>query len=106
MRNIFWQTLKKNGLLLVILIAAIIASIAMSVTPPLILQYIVDSLVSGSFSAYPLLTAGILYFALNAGSGLPQGDADHRLRPENHPRPALSHVPAPRRIAGGVLRQP
>ena len=42
----------------------------MSVTPPLILQYIVDSLVSGSFSAYPLLTAGILYFALNAGSGL------------------------------------
>lgn len=70
MRNIFWQTLKKNGLLLVILIAAIIASIAVSVTPPLILQYIVDSLVSGSFSAYPLLTAGILYFALNAGSGL------------------------------------
>ena len=51
MRNIFWQTLKKNGLLLVILIAAIIASIAVSVTPPLILQYIVDSLVSGSFSA-------------------------------------------------------
>lgn len=70
MRNIFWQTLKKNGLLLVVLIAAIIASIAVSVTPPLILQYIVDSLVSGSFSAYPLLTAGILYFALNAGSGL------------------------------------
>ena len=70
MRNIFWQTLKKNGLLLVILIAAIIASIAVGVTPPLILQYIVDSLVSGSFSAYPLLTAGILYFALNAGSGL------------------------------------
>lgn len=70
MRNIFWQTLKKNGLLLVILIATIIASIAVSVTPPLILQYIVDSLVSGSFSAYPLLTAGILYFALNAGSGL------------------------------------
>ena len=68
MRNIFWQTLKKNGLLLVVLIAAIIASIAVSVTPPLILQYIVDSLVSGSFSAYPLLTAGILYFALNAGS--------------------------------------
>ena len=58
MRNIFWQTLKKNGLLLVVLIAAIIASIAVSVTPPLILQYIVDSLVSGSFSAYPLLTAG------------------------------------------------
>lgn len=70
MRNIFWQTLKKNSLLLVVLIAAIIASIAVSVTPPLILQYIVDSLVSGSFSAYPLLTAGILYFALNAGSGL------------------------------------
>lgn len=70
MHNIFWQTLKKNGLLLVVLIAAIIASIAVSVTPPLILQYIVDSLVSGSFSAYPLLTAGILYFALNAGSGL------------------------------------
>ena len=70
MRNIFWQTLKKNILLLVVLIAAIIASIAVSVTPPLILQYIVDSLVSGSFSAYPLLTAGILYFALNAGSGL------------------------------------
>lgn len=60
MRNIFWQTLKKNILLLVVLIAAIIASIAVSVTPPLILQYIVDSLVSGSFSAYPLLTAGIL----------------------------------------------
>lgn len=70
MRNVFWQTLKKNGLLLVVLIAAIIASIAVSVTPPLILQYIVDSLVSGSFSAYPLLTAGVLYFALNAGSGL------------------------------------
>ena len=51
MRNVFWQTLKKNGLLLVVLIAAIIASIAVSVTPPLILQYIVDSLVSGSFSA-------------------------------------------------------
>ena len=47
MRNIFWQTLKKNILLLVVLIAAIIASIAVSVTPPLILQYIVDSLVSG-----------------------------------------------------------
>ena len=70
MRNVFWQTLKKNGLLLVVLIAAIIASIAVSVTPPLILQYIVDSLVSGSFSAYPLLTAGILYFALTASSGL------------------------------------
>lgn len=34
MRNIFWQTLKKNSLLLVVLIAAIIASIAVSVTPP------------------------------------------------------------------------
>lgn len=43
MRNIFWQTLKKNGLLLVVLIAAIIASIAVSVTPPLILQYIPSS---------------------------------------------------------------
>ena len=70
MRNIVWQILRKNSLLLFILILAIIASIAVSVTPPLILQYIVDSLVSGSFSAYPLLTAGILYFALNAGSGL------------------------------------
>lgn len=70
MRNVFWQTLKKNGLLLLVLILAILASIAVSVTPPLILQYIVDSLVSGSFAAYPLLTAGILYFALTAGSGL------------------------------------
>ena len=34
------------------------------------MQYIVDSLVSGSFSTYSLLTAGLLYFALNAGSGL------------------------------------
>lgn len=70
MRNVFWQTLKKNGLLLLVLMLAILASIAVSVTPPLILQYIVDSLVSGSFAAYPLLTAGILYFALTAGSGL------------------------------------
>ncbi|MFV0618002.1 ABC transporter ATP-binding protein [Megasphaera sp. WILCCON 0056] len=70
MRNVFWQTLKKNGLLLLVLVLAILASIAVSVTPPLILQYIVDSLVSGSFAAYPLLTAGILYFALTAGSGL------------------------------------
>lgn len=70
MRNIVWQILRKNSLLLFILILAIIASIAVSVTPPLILQYIVDSLVSGSFSAYPLLIAGTIYFALNAGSGL------------------------------------
>lgn len=70
MSNVFWQTLRQNGLLLLVLILAIAASIAVSVTPPLILQYIVDSLVSGSFSPYPLLTAGILYFALNAGSGL------------------------------------
>ena len=70
MRNIVWQILRKNSLLLFILILAIIASIAISVTPPLILQYIVDSLVSGSFSTYPLLIAGIVYFALNAGSGL------------------------------------
>lgn len=70
MRNIVWQILRKNSLLLFILILTIIASIAVSVTPPLILQYIVDSLVSGSFSAYPLLIAGTIYFALNAGSGL------------------------------------
>lgn len=70
MSNVIWQTLRQNGWLLVILILAIAASIAVSVTPPLILQYIVDSLVSGSFSTYSLLTAGLLYFALNAGSGL------------------------------------
>lgn len=70
MSNVIWQTLRQNGWLLVVLILAIAASIAVSVTPPLILQYIVDSLVNGSFSPYPLLTAGILYFALNAGSGL------------------------------------
>ena len=70
MSNVIWQTLRQNGWLLVILILAIAASIAVSVTPPLILQYIVDSLVRGSFSTYSLLTAGLLYFALNAGSGL------------------------------------
>ena len=70
MSNVIWQTLRQDGWLLVVLILAIAASIAVSVTPPLILQYIVDSLVSGSFSTYSLLTAGILYFALNAGSGL------------------------------------
>ena len=41
MRNIVWQILRKNSLLLFILILAIIASIAVSVTPHLILQYIV-----------------------------------------------------------------
>ena len=70
MRSIFWQTLRKNGRFLLALILAICASIAVSVTPPLILQYIVDSLASGSFLSYSLLTAGILYFALTAGSGL------------------------------------
>ena len=70
MGNVFLQTLRKNSLLLLILILAIIASIAVSITPPLILQYIIDSLVSGAFSTYPLMAAGVLYFTLNAGSGL------------------------------------
>ncbi|WP_296901460.1 ABC transporter ATP-binding protein [uncultured Megasphaera sp.] len=70
MRSIFFETIKKNGLLLAVLVLAIIASIAVSIAPPLILQYIVDSLANGTFNAWPLLTAGVLYFALNAGSGL------------------------------------
>ncbi len=53
MSNVIWQTLRQNGWLLVVLILAIAVSIAVSVTPPLILQYIVDSLVSGSFSPIP-----------------------------------------------------
>ena len=70
MHSIFFETIKKNGLLLAVLILAIAASIAVAIAPPLILQYIVDSLAGGSFTAWPLLTAGVLYFLLNAGSGL------------------------------------
>lgn len=70
MYKIFLQTVKANMPLIIGLILAIAASIAVSVAPPLILQYIVDSLAGGNFAAMPLLTAGVVYFAVNAGSGL------------------------------------
>lgn len=70
MYKIFLQTVKANLPLIIGLVLAIAASIAVSVAPPLILQYIVDSLAGGNFAAMPLLTAGVVYFIVNAGSGL------------------------------------
>lgn len=70
MYKIFLQTVKANLPLIIGLVLAIAASIAVSVAPPLILQYIVDSLAGGNFAAMSLLTAGVVYFVVNAGSGL------------------------------------
>ena len=70
MTKIFWQTVRSNVRLIIGLVLAIAASIGVNVAPPLILQYIVDSLAGGHFTALPLLTAGVVYFAVNAGSGL------------------------------------
>ena len=70
MTKICWQTVRSNVRLIIGLILAIAASIGVNVAPPLILQYIVDSLAGGHFTALPLLTAGVVYFAVNAGSGL------------------------------------
>lgn len=70
MTKIFWQTVRSNVRLIIGLVLAIAASIGVNVAPPLILQYIVDSLAGGHFTAMPLLTAGVVYFAVNAGSGL------------------------------------
>ena len=70
MTKIFLQTLQANVRLIIGLVLSIAASIGVNVAPPLILQYIVDSLASGHFTIMPLLTAGIIFFAVNAGSGL------------------------------------
>ena len=70
MTKICWQTIRSNVRLIIGLVLAIAASIGVNVAPPLILQYIVDSLAGGHFTAMPLLMAGIIYFAVNAGSGL------------------------------------
>lgn len=70
MTKIFWQTVRSNVRLIIGLCLSIAASIGVNVAPPLILQYIVDSLAGGHFTALPLLTAGVVYFAVNAGSGL------------------------------------
>ena len=70
MTKIFQKTVRSNIKLILGLVLAIAASIGVNIAPPLILQYIVDSLAGGHFSVLPLLTAGIAFFATHAGSGL------------------------------------
>lgn len=70
MRDVWLAILRRYALLFVALLLVIAADIAVNVTPPLVLQYLVDHLADGTIAEETLLLAALLYFALCAAGGL------------------------------------
>lgn len=70
MRDVWLAILRRYALLFVALLLVIADDIAVNVTPPLVLQYLVDHLADGTIAEETLLLAALLYFALCAAGGL------------------------------------
>ena len=70
MRDVWLAILRRYALLFVALLLVIADDIAVNVTPPLVLQYLVDHLADGTIAEETLLLAALLYFALCAAGDL------------------------------------
>ena len=70
MRDVWLAILRRYALLFVALLLVIADDIAVNVTPPLVLQYLVDHLADGTIAEGTLLLAALLYCALCAAGGL------------------------------------
>ncbi|WP_443653436.1 ABC transporter transmembrane domain-containing protein, partial [Dialister hominis] len=68
--SIFRYAALHNKKLTIGLVLAILISVTVSVTPPLILRRIVDELTAENATLPFLIQAGLLYFALTAVSGI------------------------------------
>lgn len=70
MRDVWLAILHRYALLLILLLFVIAADIAVNITPPLVLQYLVNHLADGTIAGEMLLLVALLYFALCAAGGL------------------------------------
>lgn len=70
MRDVWLAILRRYALLFAALLLVIAADIAVNITPPLVLQYLVDHLADGAIAEETLLLVALLYFALCAAGGL------------------------------------